>query len=187
MGFIDKWRSITPEPIIKDIYGQGGTLVGSGTDIANKGLAGIDSSLADYQAMLKSGRVLPPNVYRAYDLARGGVQDNAARDISANAAGLKQQALAAGGFLSPEAMAEYGNISTRNVQDSAFAANTAIDTSQASNEQSGAIDLMNRVDSLKNTILNAGQFRQTLGQKDQLAALQAKLDKYRSVVGSIHF
>jgi hypothetical protein len=164
---------------------QGNAAYGSGTGIADQGIAGINDSIGNYQAMLKSGKVLPPNVYRAYDLARGAVQDNAARDIGANAAGLKQQALAAGGTLSPEAQAEYNNISTRTVQNQAFDATNAVDTSQAGAEQAGATDLMNRVDSLKNTILNAGQFRQSLGQQTQYQALMARINRANDIAQSM--
>jgi hypothetical protein len=159
----------------------------SGTALADEGVAGVRGSLADYQASLKSGRYLPSNVYRAYDLARGGVADTAARDINAGNASVKQQALASGGFLSPEAQAEYGSINARGVHDQEFNALTGIDTSEASAEQAGATDLMNRVDSLKTTILNAGQFRQTLAQQKQVEALHAQLHRGDQLVKALHF
>jgi hypothetical protein len=186
MGFIDKWRKIGLNPNLDALLKQGNAAYASGTSIADSGIAGINTSIGDYSAALKSGRVLPANVYRAFDLARGNVQDTAARSITANAAGLKEKALASGGFLSPEAMAEYNNMSTRSVENQAFDANTAIDTSQANTEYAGATDLMNRVDSLKSTILNAGQFRQSLGQADQARVLEAKLRRFQTIAGGIH-
>lgn len=163
---------------------QGDATFSSGTNIADSGIAGINSSIADYQAALKSGRYLPANVYRAYDLARGGVQDNATRDIAANAASLKQNALSSGGFLSPEAQAEYNNISTRTVQGQAFDATNAVDTSEANAEMAGATELNNRVDSLKTTILNAGQFRQSLGWDQQYKALMARIQRNTAIASA---
>lgn len=187
-SWLENWvggsASVTGKPLLR-LSGQGDAAYGSGTNIADQGIAGINSSIGDYQAMLKSGKVLPPNVARAYDLARGGVQDNAARDINANAAGLKQNALAAGGTLSPQAQAEYNNISTQSVENNAFDATNAVDTSQANAEMAGATDLMNRVDTLKNTILNAGQFRQSLGQDAQYKALMARIQRTQYIASDI--
>lgn len=157
----------------------------SGTALGDEGIAGVRGLVAGYKKRLNGGSVLPTNVNRAYDLARGRVNDGVARGNMAAAAAINQRALSSGGFLSPEAREELYGAHSRSNDAAAFDATANIDTSQAGAELSQTNNLNDRVDGLTSTILNAGQFRQQLGAQVRAQSVLARLDRNKAIANTI--
>jgi hypothetical protein len=168
-----------------NLSGSGAAGAARGINISDEGLNDIRSSIGDYQSRLASGNILPAATRRAYDLAYGRTRDTAARAIAASGAGLKQRQIQAGGGLSAGAAEEYQHMAERDVQDQEFDAETNLGIQMGHDTMSESDKLMDRLDSLKSTILNYGEFQQQLGVSTQIQALLARLNRNNDIAKSM--
>jgi hypothetical protein len=174
--------------IAKDIraYGERGYRdANAGQIIADEGLGGIRRLDADYTNRLNSGRVLPNSIYKAYSTLRGRVKDTGVAQNTALNADLAQRNAESGGRMSPEALAEMRMQGQEAINQSEFAANVDIGVQESRDELAETNKLMDRIEAARGAILNAGQFRQQLGQQAQIAAMLARLDRHKAIAGTI--
>ena len=174
--------------MFKDLrrFGHSGReLSDSGRGLADEGVD-YQRKLGDaYEQMLKGDSSLSPQMRRAFDRARGLVGDRHVRDISSIKARLGQARVAGRGRLSHEALQEFMIEGESEANRAAHEAGVGIDLNEAQMEQTEANNLRDRLQRAREMILNAGEFRQQLGNQQQLAALLARLDKHKAIASTI--
>lgn len=170
----------TPNELLRSGRGTSTT----GTALTGEAIDSIRNLDSSYSAKLASGKVLPQSVYGAYNSLRGGIKDTAARDTTALSAGIGQKNAQIGGRLSPEQMAELQKEGEQGINDQEFSALRGVGQAQAEAELTQTNALMDRIESARNAILNAGQFQQQLGQHAQIQAMMAQLRRREAIANT---
>jgi hypothetical protein len=173
---------------IKDIkkYGEQGRIgYGEGEAIFGEGLGGVRALDKAYSDRLAKGQILSPNVVQSFAALRGRVADTSARDTTDLNASLAQRNAQAGGRLSMEQMEELRKSGDQGIRDSEFEAQKDIGIKQAELELTETNRLQDRIEQARNQILEAGKFKQQLGQQAQIASILARLDRNKAIASTI--
>lgn len=169
-------------------YGRRGEQsYGAGEDLSAEALAGFQSLDNSYSDRLRSGKVLDPSVVKAYSLLRGGVRDQGAGQRTIARSSVAQQAAASGGRLSPEQQASLLALGDENVGQQEFQSLNDIGVQESRDTMTAVTDLNDRIERARGVRLQAGQFKQQLGQSAQEAAINARLDRFKTATNFLKF
>jgi hypothetical protein len=147
-----------------------------GRGLTSEALGNMRGDASSYQNLIAQGG-LPPAIAQQFRIARGGLADTASRMNNSNLAALQQRFLTSGGQLPASAMTDFNLEGQKTTGENLFNATNELNMGEAQTALTNTNSLYDRIDSLRKSMLGAGQDEESNARKAQIAAMMAELQR----------
>jgi hypothetical protein len=183
-GFLE--GLISGDAPLKDFkrFGQyGQDTIAAGRKLTDEGLFGLRGDLKLFDDRLRNP--LGDETKSIFNRARGQVSDDSVRRQRGFTASLAERARQSGGTLSPAAIAELEQQTQRDLSETEFQSQFAIDSQQAALTLTETNKLFDRRADIRRTMLGIGEADKDRGLQQWLASLNLRHNRNAAIAATI--